>query len=55
VDEETNATMKNISAFVPPDFHGLKSEDPETFLFEFEVLCRTYDYLENSQKIKLFP
>ena len=55
VDEETNATMKNISPSVLPNFHGLKSEDPKTFLFEFEVLCRTYDYLEDSPKIKLFP
>jgi len=35
VDEETNATMKNISPSILPKFHGLKSEDPETFLFEF--------------------
>ena len=35
VDEETNATMKNISPSVLPKFYGLKSEDPETFLFEF--------------------
>ena len=55
MDEETNATMKNISPSVLPNFHGLKSEDPETFLFEFEVFCRTYDYLKYSQKIKLFP
>jgi len=55
MDEETNATMKNISPFVLPNFHGLKSEDTETFLFEFEVLCRTYEYLEDSQKLKLFP
>ena len=55
VDEETNATKKNISPSVLANFYGLKSEDPETFLFEFEVLCRTYDYLEDSQKLKLFP
>lgn len=24
-------------------------------MFEFEVLCMTYDYLEDSQKLKLFP
>ena len=47
--------MKNISPSVLPNFHGLRNEDPETFLFEFEVLCRTYDYLEDSQKLKLFP
>ena len=35
VDEETNATMKNILPSVLPNFYGLKSEDPETFLFEF--------------------
>lgn len=55
VDEETNATMANISPSVLPNFHGLKSEDLGTFLFEIEVLCRTYDYLEASQKLKLFP
>ena len=55
MDEETNGTMKNISPFVLPNFYGLRSEDPETFLFEYEVLCRTYDYLEDSQKLKLFP
>lgn len=47
--------MKNISPYVLSNFHGLKSEDPEMFLFEFEVLCKTYDYLQDSQKIKLFP
>ena len=47
--------MKNISPFILPNFHRLKSEDPETFLFEFEVLCRTYDYLQDAQKLKLFP
>lgn len=55
IDEETNATMKNISPFVLPNFHGLKSEYPKTFLFEFKVLCRTYDYLQDAQKLKLFP
>ena len=55
LDEETNTTMKNISPSVLPNFYGLKTEDPETFLFEFEVLCRTYDYLQDAQKLKLFP
>ena len=45
IDGDKNATMKNISPSVLPNFHGLKSEDPKTFLFEFEVLCRYYDYL----------
>ena len=52
---DTNATTKNISPSILPNFHGLKSEGPETFLFEFEIFCRYYDYLQNSQKLKLFP
>ena len=55
VDEDSRETMKSISPSVLPNFHGLRNEDPETFLFEFEVVCRTYDYMEDSQKIKLFP
>lgn len=37
---ETNADtkMKNISPSVLPHFHGLTSEDPDTFLFEFVVI-----------------
>eukprot|EP00253_Pinus_taeda_P014105 PITA_14105 len=47
--------MKNISPSSLPHFHGLTSEDPDTFLFEFAVLCRTYDYTEDEQKLKPFP
>jgi len=47
--------MKNISPSILPNFHGVRHEDLETFLFEFEVLCRSYDYLLDSQKLKLFP
>lgn len=54
---ETNGDMKmkNISPSALPHFHGLTTEDPDTFLFEFVVLCRTYDYAEDKQKLKLFP
>ena len=38
-----------------PNFHGLTNEDPDTFLFEFEILCRGYDYCTNDQRLKLFP
>lgn len=47
--------MKNISPSILPNFHALRSKDAETFLFEFEVLCRSYDYLLGNQKLKLFP
>lgn len=47
--------MKNISPSTLPHFHGLNSEDPDTFLFEFALICRTYDYTFDDQKLKLFP
>src|ERR1700733_10110762 len=54
---ETNGEMKmkNISPSALPHFHGLTTKYPDTFLFEFVVLCRTYDYTEDEQKLKLFP
>jgi hypothetical protein len=47
--------MKNIPLSALPNFHGLSSEDPDEFLFEFDILCRSYDYISNAQKLKLFP
>lgn len=43
---ETNGdvTMKNISPTSLPHFHGLTYEDPDTFMFDFMVVYRTYDY-----------
>jgi len=55
LDEYTTLTMKNISPSILPNFHGKRNEYPETFLFEFEVLCISYDYLHDAQKLKLFP
>lgn len=40
-DEDTTLTMKNISLSILPKFHRKINEYPETFLFEFEVLCRS--------------
>jgi len=47
--------MHNISLSALPKFHGLENEDPDTFLFEFEVLCRGYGYCTNSQRLQVFP
>lgn len=54
---ETNGDsgMKNISPFSLTHFHGLTSEDPDTFLFGFVAICKTYDYTFDDQKLKLFP
>ena len=38
-----------------PNFHGLANEDPDTFLFEFKILCRGYYYCTNDQRLKVFP
>ncbi len=38
---ETNGDtkMENISPFALSHFHGITTEDPDTFLFEFFVIC----------------
>jgi hypothetical protein len=55
VDPVVNAPMKVIPLQNLPTFHGLISEDSDAFLFEFDVLCRGYDYTYEAKKLKLFP
>ena len=43
--------MKNIPLSALPNFHGLSSEDLDEFLFKFDILCRSYDYVTNAQKL----
>ena len=47
--------MENISPSVLLRFYGKATEDPNEFLFEFDILCRSYDYTTNAQKLKIFP
>jgi hypothetical protein len=54
-ESESILQMKNIPPSAMPNFRGLPSEDPNTFLFEFDVLCRSYDYYCDVHKLKLFP
>ena len=49
------APMKNILPSVLPRFYGKVVEDPDEFIYEFDILCRSYDYTTNAQKLKLFP
>ena len=49
------APMKNIPLSSLPSFQGMAVEDPNTFFFEFDVLCRGYEYTSDAQKLKLFP
>jgi hypothetical protein len=47
--------MKNIHHSSLSTFHGLSKEDPDTFLFEFDVLFKSYDYVYNTHKLNIFP
>jgi len=38
-----DAPMKPIPLTALPNFHGLSSEDLDTFLFKFDIVYRGYD------------
>ena len=52
---EGTTPMKNISPQVLPRFHGKAIEDLDEFIFKFDILCRSYDYVTDAQKLKIFP
>lgn len=54
---ETNGDVrkKNISPSPLPHFHFLTSKDPDTFLFEFFFICKTYDYTFYGDNLEFFP
>lgn len=54
-NQHDNANLKNILASSLPKFYGLVTKDPDTFLFEFDILYRSYDYTIDAHKLKLFP
>lgn len=47
--------MKNIPMASLPLFYGKSFEDPDAFLFEFDILCRSYNYYEDAHNFNLFP
>ena len=47
--------MKNIPPSILAIFYGTSTEDPNAFLFEFDVLCWTYGHTNDTQKLRLFP
>ena len=51
-DIDVSVYMKNIPPYFLPKFHGMRSKDLETFLFEFEELFRSYGYLLNTQNLR---
>lgn len=50
-----NANLKNIPTSSLPKFYGLVTEELDTFLFEFDVLCRSYLYTIDAYRLKIFP
>jgi len=40
--------MKNIPPSTLLNFRGVSSEDTDAFLFDFNMLCRSYDYYSNA-------
>jgi len=41
---EMTAQMKNILPLTLPHFHAKVNEDPNSFMFEFDILCRIFYY-----------
>ena len=55
LDLAQKKNMKNINPSILPTFHGMSTGDPDAFLFEFDILCISYNYINDAQKLKLFP
>ena len=55
LDTMQDVTMENIPPSSLPTLYGKSNEDPDTFLFEFDILCRSYNYLQDAHKLKFFP
>lgn len=54
-ETDVNVQMKNIPPSVLPNLKGMRLEDSKTFLFEFEIICRSYVYSLHIQKLNFFP
>lgn len=53
-EDDDEIKMKNIPPSELPNFYGMASEDPDSFLFEFEIVCRTYGYTDDAHRLRLF-
>ena len=54
-DFDDQSPLQNINPLAFPKFLGLSSKDLDTFIFEFEVVCRTYDYFIDAKKLRFSP
>jgi hypothetical protein len=51
LDISRNMSMKNIPLSSLPTFRRMSNEDSDLFLFEFDILCRSYNYSDDAQKL----
>lgn len=49
------SNMNKINPFVLPHFCRLTTEDLDTFMFEFSIVWKNYDYTIDDQRLKIFP
>lgn len=49
LDSTRDVAMKNIPPSALPYFHGMSTEDLDSFLFEFDILCCSYNYVNDAQ------
>jgi len=54
LDLAQNVNMKNIPPSILSNFKGTIIEDLDAFLFEFDILCKSYNYVDDAKKLKLF-
>lgn len=47
--------IKNIPHFVLPNVYEMSIEYLDSFMFEFDILYRTYGYIDDRRKLRLFP
>lgn len=55
LETRDESPMNNIPLSFLPSFQEMSFKYPDTFMFEFDVLCISYDYTSDAHKIKLFP
>ena len=55
LDTAQDVNMNNITPSSLPTFYGKSNKDSDTFLFKFDILCRSYNYLQDAHKLKKFP
>ena len=46
--------MKNIPPTALPHFYVQVCDYPNSYIFEFDILCKSNDYSSDVQKLKLF-